>query len=215
MKEALELAKKFKEEGKYDLFRGQARDWEVVSSASRISDDLRNQHEQRIRNFYSFCASNELLKAYINPDKYDEFIAITQHYSGYYREYNNQLDSQFCDLQTNFIDFTSSPEIAMFFATHNESCEVGQDSVIVCLNKNEFENETSNGFIHYLCSKQSLPIPRIIEVDLTNLWRLEAQKGCFMELQLIGFDRKLYGFDRIYFPYSEPFDGIQKKRYLS
>jgi hypothetical protein len=210
MKEALELAKKFKEEGKYDLFRGQAQNWEVVSSASRINDDLKEQHLQTIQNFYSFCSNNELLRTYTSEDKHNEFIAIAQHYSGYYSEYNNSPNSTFCELKTNFIDFTSSPEIAMFFATHSKSCEIGQDSVIVCLNKNEFENEINNGFTQHLCLGKNLPIPQIIEVDLTNLWRLEAQKGCFMELQLIGFDKKLYGFDRICFPYSEPFDGIQE-----
>jgi len=191
MKEALELAKKFKEERKYDLFRGQARNWEVVSSASRINDNSLVIKETE--KFYRFCATNELLKPYIDSENFDEFIAIAQHYG----------------LKTNFVDFTSSPEIAMYFATHDKSCEVGQESVIVCLNRNEFEKEVREGFIQHLISKQKLSTPRIIEVDLTNLWRLEAQKGCFMELQLIGFD-KLYGFDRIHFPYSEPFDDIQK-----
>lgn len=191
MKEALELANRFKEEGKFDLFRGQARDWEVVSSASRINDNSLVMEE--MQKFYQFCATNELLKPYIDSEKFDEFIAIAQHYG----------------LKTNFVDFTSSPEIAMYFATHDKSCEVGQESVIVCLNRNEFEEEVRNGYTQHLISKQNLPIPSIIEVDLTNLWRLEAQKGCFMEQPFIGFD-KLYGFDKIYFPYSEPFDSIQK-----
>jgi hypothetical protein len=190
MKEALELTKIFKEEGKYNLFRGQAKNWEVMSSASRVNDDSRVIKE--IINFGHFCANNELLKPYLNSD---EFIAIAQHYG----------------LMTNFIDFTSSPEVAMYFATHDKSCEVGQQSVIICLNRKEFENEVSNGFIQSLIQKQTLPIPCIIDVDLTNLWRLKAQKGCFLELRLGGFDRNIYGFDRIFFPYLEPFDGIQKK----
>jgi transcription termination factor NusB len=194
MKEALELIKKFKEEGKYDLFRGQAKNWEVMSSAVRTNDVSRVIKE--IENFGYFCANNELLKPYINLDKSNEFIAIAQHYG----------------LKTNFIDFTSSPEVAMYFATHDKSCEVGQQNVIVCLNRKEFENDVSSGgFIHFLLSKQNLPIPCIIDVDLTNLWRLKAQKGCFLELLLGSFDSKIYDFDRIFFPYSEPFDGIQKK----
>ncbi len=210
MKEALELARKFKKEGKYDLFRGQARDWEIVSSLCRMDNNSKKQHKQRILDFFYFCKNNELLKTYINPNKSNEFIAIAQHYSKYYSEYNNEKNSKFCELNTNFVDFTSCPEIAMYFATNNkENCEIGKECVIICLNKNEFENEVNNGYTQYLCSNQNLPIPRIIEVDLTNLWRLKAQKGCFMELAFVDFD-KIYGFDKIVFPYSEPFEDIKK-----
>ncbi|GHT33230.1 hypothetical protein FACS189434_06830 [Bacteroidia bacterium] len=193
MQEALALANKLKKDEAFELFRGHAsKDWEIVSSASRISDDLRDDFLQKIANFYSFCKKNNILKSYIDSDKDDKFIAIAQHYG----------------LCTNFLDFTSSPEIAMYFATHDKCCKVGEKCVIVCLNKKEFEHEVNNGYTNYILSKQNLPIPRIVECDIKNLWRLNAQKGCFIELPYINYD-KIYGFDKIYFPYSEPFNDIK------
>ena len=193
MKEALELANKFKEDGTYDLFRGQALgDWKVISSFCRISIDLKEQHIEKITKFYSFCKNNDLLRIYIASNQGNDFIAIAQHYG----------------FGTNFVDFTSCPEIAMYFATHDMCCEIGKESVIVCLNKREFEHEVNNGFSHFLLTKHNLPIPSIIEADLTNLWRLKAQKGCFLKLPFTNYDRNIYDFDRIYFPYSEPFNGI-------
>lgn len=40
-KEAIELAIRFKESGRYDLFRGQNEDWPLVASINRLSNEKR------------------------------------------------------------------------------------------------------------------------------------------------------------------------------
>lgn len=52
-------------------------------------------------------------------------------------------------------------------------------------------------------------LPSIVEIDVTNLWRLHAQKGCFIFLPVANYEC-LYDFDKIIFPYRKPFSKIKK-----
>jgi hypothetical protein len=196
MEEALELAKKFKNDGTYDLFRGQAQDWVVNSSSCRMSDDLFERNKIKLQRFCSFIEKNNILNSYLNHGDFNQVMAIAQHYG----------------FGTNLIDFTTNPEIALYFATHDKSCTSGEESVIICLNSKDFEdfNNLLEESLRFF-SKNNIIKPCIIEVDITNLWRLKAQNGYFVKLQLVDYDKFHYHFDRIYFPYTEPFNSIDEK----
>lgn len=47
-KEALELAIKFKQNKKYDLFRGQNEDWPLVASINRLSPKKRQEAVEKL-----------------------------------------------------------------------------------------------------------------------------------------------------------------------
>jgi hypothetical protein len=195
MQEAFELAIKFKEEGTYDLFRGQALDWEVISSSCRMSNDSFENNKVKLLHFFSFIENNDILSPYLGSENFNQVMGIAQHYG----------------LGTNLIDFTTDPAIALYFATHDKSCEIGKESVIVCLNRKDFDdfNDILESSVSFF-SKRNISKPHIVEINVPNLWRLNAQKGCFVHLQLLGYDIFTYHFDRIYFPYSEPFENIKE-----
>lgn len=149
--------------------------------------------KKEIHNLYCFFQDNNILNPYLKSETKNEFWAIAQHYG----------------CATNLIDFTSDPKVAIFFATNSKNSKIGDECVIICLNLddfNKFNSNLENGVSYF--SKRNLRIPRIIDLDITNLWRIQAQKGCFMELGFKNYDVFLYHFDRIYFPFTEPFAGI-------
>lgn len=192
--EALKLAEKFQLEGTYQLFRGQSKDWEVLSTIQRLNDDSFAAKRNELNNLLCFFRENILLSKYVEQGVSNEFLAIAQHYG----------------CATNFIDFTSDPKVAFHFATSSKNSKVGDECVIVCLNVKDFDrfNDDLEKHISFY-SKRNITIPRILDVDISNLWRIQAQKGCFLELTFKGYDVFHYHFDRIYFPYDEPFSGIQ------
>lgn len=105
---ALELAKKFQADGTFDLFRGQVKNWPLVSSFGRQNKKKRKECEAEYHRFFRFCSENEILKTYLTPDSYDKIIGIAQHYG----------------IPTNFVDFTSNVEVAMSFATHRNRSRI-------------------------------------------------------------------------------------------
>ena len=193
MMEALQLSEQLQTDGTYNLFRGQSKDWEVLSTIQRIDDSGIDSKRKEISNLYFFFQDNIILKSYLESETKNEFWAIAQHYG----------------CATNLIDFTSDPKVALFFATNSKNSKVGDECVIICLNVDDLNkfNEVLEKSISFY-SKRNIPVPRIIDVDITNLWRIQAQKGCFLNLTLKGYDVFHYHFDRIYFPFSEPYTGI-------
>jgi len=98
-KEALLLAEKYKKENKYDIFRGQKRCWDLVSSLSRIDDKKRELAYTRLNRFGTWVYNNNINDLFEDKDK---ILSVAQHYG----------------LPTSFIDFTYNPEVALFFATY-------------------------------------------------------------------------------------------------
>jgi len=187
LKEALNLAKEFSDSGKYNFFRGQARNWPVTPSMARLNEtDYKEGIEKLKRLFYFFETSEDLIKYQSNIDW---FFAVAQHYG----------------LPTSYIDFTTNYEIAAFFATNSKSNEIGKESVIVCLNEKDF-----NDFIEFsklLYEKYKVVPPYICKIDVHNLWRLQAQEGVFLFTPFPDVE-KLYDFDRIIFSFDAPYNGI-------
>ncbi|RPD38267.1 FRG domain-containing protein [Chitinophaga barathri] len=190
LEEALALAKQWQREGKFDLFRGQSRNWKLLASIHR--NKHQNDHDlclERVETLFFFMKNNEILKSYIHD--FHHFIAIAQHYG----------------LATSYIDFTTDPYVAAYFATHSGN-RPGEYACIICANKEDFKDTIAFGkpvFNKYLKNGHQ---PAFLSFDVKNLWRLQAQKGHFLYTPFPGIER-IYPFDRILFPFTEPFDGLK------
>jgi hypothetical protein len=80
VEDAIELARKFKIEGKYDWFRGQLRsDWKLQSSLSRAysskKQDL-NSYSELCGHFAFWVGQNKNLKHLNDPINIDLFFAV-------------------------------------------------------------------------------------------------------------------------------------------
>jgi hypothetical protein len=118
----------------------------------------------------------------------DAAIAVAQHYG----------------LPTNFVDFTTRPDIAGFFASEKASSETAGDlASIVCLDVQGFKE-----FWHPLAGRYTPP--EFLEITVPDLWRLEAQHGCFLFCPYDNVER-LYDFDRILFPNTHPLRGVRRE----
>ena len=180
--EAVELAKNLKEEGKYDLFRGQTENWPLKSSFCRLDQDGQESVLDKLSRYSGWVNDTPGLESLAK--KTDNMIAVAQHYG----------------LSTNFIDFTTDPKIAGYFASNPSKIKYQMTSCIVCLNKkdlNEFWSSMSDTYepIEFIC------------LQVSGLWRLEAQCGEFLYCPHPNFEN-FYQLDRILFPYTEPLINI-------
>ncbi len=182
--EALNLAREFNTSGKYNLFRGQGRDWSVKATMARLTADESKKGVEKLERLLYYMHTHKPLEKFVSD--IDWFYAVAQHYG----------------LPTNYIDFSSSVDIATFFATNSKSNKIGEDCVIICLQEIEF-----NHFIEatkFLYERDKVEAPCIIRPKVDNLWRLQAQHGCFFYSPYVDFDT-FYDFDKIIFPFSEPY----------
>jgi hypothetical protein len=189
--EAIKLAKKFSVSGKYNLFRGQAQNWNVTPSSARLSKEDFEEGIEKLKRLYSFFETSENLIKY--QSNIDWFFAVAQHYG----------------LPTNYIDFTTNYEVATYFATNSKSNRIGKESVIVCLNEDDF-----NDFVHLtksLYEKHKVIAPYLCKIDVHNLWRLQSQEGLFLFTPYSNIEF-YYDFDRILFPFEKPYDKIERNQ---
>jgi len=95
--------------------------------------------------------------------------------------------AQHYGIPTPLLDLTTSPEIALLFSKQSgEIGGLGDHSVIYCFSKNDLQS--SSDF-------------RLLEIDVDNLWRLEAQGGLFLEFLSEGVGEIIRGVaTRIHFP---------------
>lgn len=185
--EAIDLAQKFKLSGKYNLFRGQAQNWKVQSSISRLSEKPLEEAKERLKLLYNFFESESSLLKYKN--NLDWFFAVAQHYG----------------IPTSFIDFTSNVEIAAFFATNSNSNKKGEDCVIICLNELDFVKFIKH--TDFLYKNEKVIPPYLAKINVDNLWRLQAQEGYFLYSPFLEIEN-YYSFDKIVFPFDYSFDKI-------
>lgn len=160
---AVEMAESFKKEGRYDWFRGQTQPWPPRSSAHRKAKTGEEFKElQRI--FYSFEDWVKVTPGLEMLAKNDDAImAVAQHYG----------------IATHFIDFSTDPAVAGFFAVDGATPEE-ELSCIYCLNTESFLSEWAMLSSAYETSGTGLGSVECIRIDVTNLWRLEAQYGVFL-----------------------------------
>jgi hypothetical protein len=184
--EAIAVASQLKARGDYDRFRGQLQDWPLCPSALRIDEAQRSVTLEKLGRFEHWIRSTQGLDSLLAPDA---FFAVAQHYG----------------IPTNYIDFTTNAQIAGFFASDNpQDRSLERDSCIVCLNTEDLMR-----FWKALPAKY--PPPELIEIEVSNLWRLEAQEGCFLFCPYDEIER-IYDFDRITFPYSGPLAALPRER---
>lgn len=188
--EAIALANHFKKNGKANLFRGQAQNWRVVSTLARIVSMEDAEVEEKTERFFQYCSNNKELQKYV--ENIDWFFAVAQHYG----------------LPTPYIDFSSSVEIATYFATNSKANIVGEDCVIVCLDEDEFTKLVGYSS-EYFTDRKGLP-PYIVHPNVENLWRLQAQQGSFLYSPILEIENFLFDFDRIVFPFKESYNEIQE-----
>jgi hypothetical protein len=187
--EAIKLATQFKNERKYRYFRGQAdASWKVISTYARknFSQEQQLDHRKSLVRFFDFCESHDSLAYLLKAEYADHSFAIMQHYG----------------MPTHYIDFTRDPAVAAFFATDGDNIKQGQSACIICLSQQNIDRVNSL-FDHARLNNSNLPGDFLIEIDVSNLWRLQAQQGVFLFLPDPGIE-KYVTFDKIVFPYTGP-----------
>jgi len=187
VQEALVLATEFKQMGKYDWFRGQIQNWPLVSSFARLKMEEVDEALQKAARFeHWFKTTPGLEDIAANTDM---GIAVAQHYG----------------LPTTFVDFTTEPAVAGFFASHGRPAAV-RPSCIMCLDTVDLAE-----FWERLQRYRGDAVPEFIHTSVPNLWRLEAQHGVFLFCPFRNFE-DIYDLDRIIFPYTsavrEPLEEI-------
>lgn len=183
IKEALSLAEKFKQEGTCDLFRGQVNDWPIKTTMQRKIETNDKQAIKKSDAFYKYLRQTVGFQHY--AEDMDALDAISQHYG----------------IPSYFLDFTSEPKVAAFFAMDSEKeDELKKDGVLICINSQEIEERSV--FLQNLYP--DLPkenFPYIVTPNIPNLWRLQAQKGCFLSTGIEEWEEN-YPIVKIYFPHS-------------
>jgi FRG domain len=179
--EAVAVSERLRDLGKAQWFRGQIQNWpELTPSLYRCSDA---EIEQAINSFQRFGywvhSTPGLEEIAAKPDT---MIAIAQHYG----------------MLTPFIDFTTEPSIAGYFASVSKRPPaLGTESCIYCLDIEEADDLWSS------MPKRFKKHPERLILDVPNLWRLEAQNGVFVYCPFSDLNGP-YPIDRIIFPYQGP-----------
>lgn len=185
LNEAISMALMFKEDGKYDLFRGQTYEhWDPSSSLVRLYGDSEAMEVAQLKHhgFFNWLDQHQSLNYLGREENTDKAFGILQHYG----------------VPTTLLDFTTSPEIAGFFsADTNQIPPQGTTSVLFCLASKDLLSLWST--LSKLKEREGC-ILYFIDEHIENLWRLETQKGVFLRANFNWcYD---YPMDRILFPYS-------------
>jgi hypothetical protein len=139
-----------------NIFRGQVKNWPIKSSGWRIPESERDKRWEATLDFMRWILNNEYLEPFHTPQQ--KLCAIAQHYSYEY------------SLCTNLIDFTYDYKIACFFATDSKSIESEDVGVVIISNLPSMKVAYSY-----------MGIDGIKQFDMKGMWRLENQKGMFLE----------------------------------
>jgi len=185
IEEAVELGNQLKEKGLYNWFRGQVRDWKPVSSFFRIQETRSQEKEdavrERIRLFCDWLRKTPGLEYLLQPDRVNDCYAIMQHYG----------------IPTHYIDFTTDPSVAGYFAADTIEPPQEGHACIYCLNTDDL---LSLWKVLATLDERKGAEMELVSIDVTNLWRLQAQYGVFL---YCNYDWSMdYPMDRILFPYS-------------
>ncbi|MEM6642145.1 MAG: FRG domain-containing protein [Bacteroidota bacterium] len=178
LNDAIALAEKWKKEGRFDWFRGQTKSWPLLTTLiRRIKSDEYEDSEFQVHHFLDWFHRNESFKGLL--DQKDAFWAVAQHYG----------------LPTNFLDFTTDPKVAGFFAWQGNK-SIGEKGCIFCLSTQDFSEFKE--MIAKADSEHAFNEIELLDIPVDNLWRHQAQSGKFMYLPLEGLER-MYNVERIFF----------------
>jgi hypothetical protein len=184
VQEAVELAGRLKTDGRYNWFRGQYREWPPWPSLLRAyaenDEETVKSTLRRIELFWRFTQDTPQLRFLTSPEKEHHFYAILQHYG----------------VPTCYLDFTTDPGVAGFFAADAKTRSNDGTSCIYCLDTDELLDIWSA--IHRVDELRKQKRIETVTIELTNLWRLEAQSGVFL---FVDYNWEVdFGMDRIVFP---------------
>jgi hypothetical protein len=181
--QAVQVAEALRGSGDAQWFRGQVADWpKLAPTFHRLREQETDVARERLAHFSQWAKATPGLDELAADD--DKLIAVAQHYG----------------IATTFLDFTTEPRVAGFFASDGGPPPDGLDSCIVCLNLEEARDIWGS-------TGRALeqPSPELLEIDVANLWRLEAQHGTFVWCPYDTLDGP-YPLDRIVFPYTGPYE---------
>lgn len=145
--EAQALAAAFLKDGSYDWFRGQAQNWPLCSTFMRRPESEHDEIRAKIARFEHWAQTTAGLEEIVSTP--DSLYAVAQHYG----------------MPTNFVDFTTEPAVAAYFASERAPDEAGAESCILCLN-------TADLFDIWKHMPGDYPVPECLRLDVPNLWRL-------------------------------------------
>jgi len=176
---ALQLADELQLSGEYDLFRGQRHTFDIQPSILRDGAD-KEVAANKLNEFAGWV--HNIPDLHSLHDDPESILAVAQHYG----------------IATPLLDFSYSSRIAGFFAT--DGGIEGDTGTIICLNKKRFidswddinrKHREQEGFV----------LTQILEIDVTNLWRLAAQQGVFLRCHVGPDFLEMFSFFlHIYFP---------------
>jgi hypothetical protein len=183
VEDAIQAAKQLIRPDRTFWFRGQAKNWPVKSSLVRVKPQDQHFIMEKLARFQEWVKHTSGLESL--AANVDATVAVAQHYG----------------LPTNFIDFTTKPEIAGFFASEKAGSRTTEDlACIICLDVHDLEE-----FWQPLTERY--PSPEFLEIAVPDLWRLEAQHGCFLFCPYDNIEL-MYDFDRILFPNTHSLSGV-------
>jgi FRG domain len=192
---ALKLVRHLKSSGKYDLFRGQNHTYPLCPSIARHPEAIQT-NTALLNRFASWVHERDSLSSL--HDNRDAIMAVAQHYG----------------MPTPFLDFTTDPDVAAFFASDmGSNPRPKQTACILCLNRTTFERSWEDLNARYRADTGQ-DLVRIVEIDVQNLWRLQAQSGLFIDMRVDAnmfemFSHMLH----IYFPLPSHHDDSLNDKY--
>jgi hypothetical protein len=186
VEEAVNMAENLKSSGRTFLFRGQEKDWPIKSSFVRIKPEYQDINLQKLARFKGWVKHTPGLENI--AANADAIIAVAQHYG----------------LPTNFVDFTTQPKIAGFFASEKAGSTASADlACILCLDVQDFIE-------YWKYVPKRYPQPKFLEISVPDLWRLQTQQGRFLICPYDNVEH-IYAFDRIYFPNTHVLQDIKQE----
>lgn len=163
---AVRYARQCQAEGEFDLFRGQVQHWPLVPTLLRLDPSEQQVALTRMERFWSWIDGTPDVAAML-PSAASR-IAVAQHYG----------------LPTHLLDVSREPIVAGFFASHSEPPLTGDvESCIYCLHSDRSREAVETLQRRALADgfpEDQVELPSLIEIDVANLWRLQAQHGAFI-----------------------------------
>jgi hypothetical protein len=195
VQEAVELAEEFVKDRIFDLFRGQIRNFPLTPSIFRFGVN-RDATRDRLNRLAHWVHTTREVESLHQND--DAILAVAQHYG----------------IPSPLLDFTTEPQIAGFFASDGTVVSPSSTglnaSCIVCVSRHSLAAAWSEVNRRAVESGAVVPV-RLVEIDVRNLWRLQAQHGVFIESHIAAdILEPQSGFFRILFPYTGPLKGVPR-----
>jgi hypothetical protein len=187
---ALKFSHTERARGEYQFFRGQKNaTWQPIASFYRISKEEKDESLKRATRFIAYTRQISKHSGMVYSD--DALLAIAQHYG----------------LPTPFLDLTTDPTVAAMFACPPET---GLEKIKAAIFMySESTIRSANELIRVV--NKGIDGLSIIQLDVSNLWRLQAQQGLFL-WDGIDNSTRFFAPDRIEFPH--PHGGYRKDGYI-